>query len=193
MLETTAPLTTASPSVRGRLKIATTAAHARLDTLAERFDLSTRTAYAEFLSAHAAVLIPLEQMLAENGVVDLLADWPERSRSSALMRDLDILRADLRAALVPSFATEAEMFGVLYVLEGSRLGARVILRAIDENTMNGATHYLRHGGVKLWPSFLDAMENAPGVAANFPATLDAALTTFEIFERAFGAELQAAA
>lgn len=193
MLETMAPPTTTPSSVRGRLKIATAAAHARVDSLAARFDLSDCNGYAEFLTAHAAVLIPFEQMLAENGVNSVLADWPERSRSGALMRDLDILRAELRAVPVPLFSTEAEIFGALYVLEGSRLGARFLLRGVNEDAVSGATHYLRHGDTKLWPTFLEALESSREVASDFSSTLDAALTTFEIFERAFRTDLQVAA
>lgn len=193
MFEMMEPPATTPSRLRARLKIATVAAHERLDLLAARFDLSNRKAYAAFLAAHAAALIPLEQMLAEHGVVQFLPDWPHRSRSAALMRDLDILQTELRAHPVPVFSIEAEIFGALYVLEGSRLGARFILRQIDKSAVGGAIHYLSHGDPNLWPTFLAALEDSPDAHANFASVLDAALSTFEIFERAFGADLEMAA
>jgi len=186
------PATTPS-RLRVRLKIATAAAHERVDLLAARFDLSDRNRYAQFLAAHAAAIVPLEQMLAEYGVANLLPDWALRSRSAALLRDLDLLHAELRVIPVPIFASEAQMLGSLYVLEGSRFGARFILRQVDPNAISGATHYLNHGAPDFWSGFLSVLENSPGAQENFNSVLDAALSTFDAFERAFGADLELAA
>jgi heme oxygenase len=181
----TEPPPTTPSSVRMKLRIATASAHARLDALAADFPLSTREGYADFLAAHAAALIPIEQALAEAGVNDVLPDWPARCRSGAIMRDLDLLRADLRAITIPPICGEAEIFGTLYVLEGSRLGARVILQNLDARVAGSATNYLRHGDTRLWQSFLAALEASPPAQEEFSVTLDAALATFETFERAF--------
>jgi heme oxygenase len=180
-------------SLRVKLRISTASAHARLDGLAAAFPLSTRDGYADFLAAHAAALIPIEQALAEADVNALLPDWPSRCRSGAVMRDLDILRAELRAIAVPPICGEAAIFGTLYVLEGSRLGARVILQNLDPRIAGAATHYLQHGDTRLWPTFLSALEASNEAHEDFSATLDAALCTFEVFERAFQSACEVAA
>ena len=58
----------------------------------------------------------------------------------------------------------AEMLGLVYVLEGLRMGARVILSRLAEEpdtAIIGATAYLRHGfGRRLWPTFLTTLEPA---------------------------------
>jgi heme oxygenase len=187
-------LPAATPSrLRARLRVATGAAHNRVEALAARLDLSDRRGYARFIAAHAAVLIPLEQMLAEQGVTKILADWPRRTRSAALMRDLDTLHTELWAIPVPVFSTEAEMLGTLYVLEGSRLDARHILRQLGNDAAPGATHYLSHGTPELWPAFLSVLENSRNVQEDFASVVDAALSTFEMFERAIGLDLEMAA
>lgn len=62
------------------------------------------------------------------------------------------------------------MAGILYVLEGSRLGGSVILRRVlasPDATLHDHVRFLRHGeGLRLWPSF------AAWLAADEPAQAD---------------------
>lgn len=176
-----------SDSLRGFLRKATYEKHQQLDRLATVFSIDTRAGYARFLAAQAAALIPLEMALENSGVHDVLPDWPVRSRRAALLRDLTILAAPYATAPVPVPASAAEIFGVLYVLEGSRLGARVILRELDPSIHAlGATQYLRHGeDAGLWQSFLTALENTPAARSDVAAVEAAANSAFAVFQRAF--------
>jgi heme oxygenase (biliverdin-IX-beta and delta-forming) len=65
-------------------------------------------------------------------------------------------------AAVPEIGGEAHQFGMLYVLEGSRLGARLLARnarAHADARVRSATRYLRHGeNERFWQSFLSALE-----------------------------------
>jgi heme oxygenase len=105
---------------------------------------------------------PIEHGLVQAGVHRILPDWDQRERASALAEDL----ADLgvRSAAAPECPIGADagtILGWSYVLEGSRLGAGVILRMVEaseEPRMRCATRFLRHGeGQGLWTSFKAAL------------------------------------
>ena len=100
----------------------------------------------------------------------LLPDWTRRTRAAALRADLtDLGITDVAAATAPPLAGAAGMFGALYVLEGSRLGARLLvpdLLAGGSAQVRAATRYLRHGeGHRLWQSFLAHLESSQPVRA----------------------------
>jgi heme oxygenase len=122
---------TFSGSIRHLLLSETATDHANVDArFSALIDLGT-AGYGEFLRRSAAAICPLEQALLEGKVECILPDWEERSRRAALRADLaDFGIADPTLAQRPSLGEEAHQFGVLYVLEGSRLGARVLARRL---------------------------------------------------------------
>lgn len=175
--------------LRERLRVETRAAHDRVDAAFSRFDLLDREGYGAFLLAHAKALPALETALDEAGAASIVADWPERRRTPALEADLKGLglrRPERRP--VPKLGGAAEALGALYVLEGSRLGARLLLgrvRASSDPDVRGAVAYLSHGEAhRFWPSFLLALERRPYE----PAVVDGALAAFALFGRAAGME-----
>ena len=124
--------------------------------------------YRSFLLASAAAVFPLEQALLTAGVGSLLPDWTRRTRAAALRADLTNLGiTDVALATAPPLAGAARMFGALYVLEGSRLGARLLVPAVlagGNPRVRVATRYLRHGeGHQLWQSFLTHLESSQPV------------------------------
>jgi len=149
-------------SVRHVLRAATASLHARVDTLMSQ-RLEQPDGYRLFIEAMAAGILPLESALEKARISDLLPDWAQRSRTMAL-------RADLKALALPVPHTtidlesddEAYLLGVVYVLEGSRLGSRVILRNLEKARVatGGATGYLSHGDgeTSLWQTFLTRLE-----------------------------------
>lgn len=176
-------------SIRHRLRAATASLHARVDdhmgTLLQQPD-----GYATFLAATAAGLLPLEQALAEAGISAVMTDWPLRTRSAALRADLASLSLSAPDTPLPSEefkrGGEAFLLGALYVLEGSRLGARVILRALEASPSHGqhrdALRYLSHGqGQPLWPTFLAQLEASPDVRRDPNRTCAGASTAFTLF------------
>ena len=155
-------------SARGYLRAATNDLHTRLDARLAPLVLRGDAGYREFLFRSAMALLPVEQALNKAGVVNVLPDWPQRSRSSALTGDLAAL--SLPQPTPTKFAKvrgEAFQFGMLYVLEGSRLGARLLLAEVEATllpTTQVATRYLSHGqGLSLWPTFLQRLEASPQV------------------------------
>jgi len=133
--------------------------------------------YRSFLLASAAAVFPLEQSLP---------DWTRRTRAAALRADLtDLGITDVAAATAPPLAGAARMFGALYVLEGSRLGAKLLvpdLLAGVSTRVRAATRYLRHGeGHRLWQSFLTHLESSQDVRACPGEAIAGARLAFALF------------
>src|SRR6201996_9611544 len=155
----------AIPGLRDRLRQATAEAHRTLDAWLGAFDLARLDGYRRFLEINAAALLPLEASLEAAGVATIFPDWPWRSRRAAIAADLARIGGSLRPlGEAPEF-NRAAVFGTLYVLEGSRLGAKFLRRSIAASTdpvISRATAYLDHGsGQNLWQGFLHRLEHEP--------------------------------
>lgn len=176
-------------SLHETLRTSTRALHERAEQAFARFDLTRRDGYGEFLQAQGAALIPLERALDAAGAARLLPDWPARKRSPALEADLAALA--LRAAAPqppPRFANDDEALGALYVLEGSKLGARYLLARVSANDFaRSATAFLAHGEAPeqkgAWPAFLQTLAAIPFDPSRAAAVLTGATAAFHLFER----------
>ncbi len=83
------------------------------------------------------------------------------------------------------------MFGVLYVLEGSRLGARILVKQIRAGcpALSEATAFLTHGqGSRLWPTFLQALESGVD-REGLDAAINGAGYAFSLFDMSFARAL----
>ncbi|MDR3469130.1 MAG: biliverdin-producing heme oxygenase [Xanthobacteraceae bacterium] len=180
-------------SLRDIIQDATARSHARFDAAITRADLRRADDYASFLRSQAEALFPLETALERHGVGDLLPNWEQRRRTPALEHDLAALDTGVDPLPVPELKRGGdhpipEMLGVVYVLEGTRISARVILaRIADEPDARiiAATAYLRHGfGRRFWPSFLATLESNPAARAHPARVIAGAQLGFGLFERA---------
>jgi heme oxygenase len=86
---------------------------------------------------------------------------------------------------VPEIRDEAYQFGILYVLEGSRLGAGVLARAArasGDRRIVGAMRFLCHGnGQGFWTSFLQHLEASRSVFHAPHEAVAGALSAFALF------------
>lgn len=144
-----------APSTMDRLRRETAAEHALLERATRMMapDLSLGD-YHHYLAEMRAVHAAVEPCLAQvAGLAAVLPDVEDRRKLPLLERDLDRLAASLGALAPPSpdrhpslpCASVAEALGVLYVLEGSTLGGRLIRRHLAQvlgSRVNGATSYL---------------------------------------------------
>jgi heme oxygenase len=167
------------------LRAATIDLHAAVDARFSRGWNRDAKGYAAFLVALARVVIPLERALETAGVAKLLPDWADRRRSDALAEDLASLDEPLSPIHVEPLAGEAQMFGALYVLEGSRLGGKLLLkRALEhpDERVRAATRYLSHGADRnLWPSFVQRLDASAAVAEAPDDAVAAARWAFMLF------------
>jgi heme oxygenase len=173
-------------SLRSLLRDSTTAAHAAVDRQFAAMLAAGLPGYVDFLRASAAAILPLEQALAAARVHDILPDWDARTRATALRDDLDALGVPAPAVRVHvAVEGEARQFGMLYVLEGSRLGAKILARqaqASADPRIRAATRYLRHGeGQRLWPSFVARLEASAATARAPHEAVAGALAAFALF------------
>ena len=134
-------------------------------------------------------MLPLEILIEAAGIKKLLGDWPARSRRHALLNDLAGVAAPVVYLRLPHYEFEtATLFGIVYVLEGSRLGARVLLRYVLANNdpiFTENVRYLQHGvSEQLWSSFLRRLESVSDVSRNIHRAVEGALFAFSAFEQA---------
>jgi heme oxygenase len=169
-----APLTCAigngtfSGSIRQLLRTKTKADHAHVDSRFSALINRGPAAYGEFLRLSAAAIYPIEHALVVGEIERVLPDWHRRVRKAALSADLEELRIEAPAlSPLPQLRGEPQLFGALYVLEGSRLGARVLiqrLQAAPNPPPRSTMRYLRHGeGQSLWRTFLEKLESSAAV------------------------------
>lgn len=140
-------------SARSFLKDGTEAAHAALDASLSRFDLANRDSYAALLQVHARVLPAVENMLTQE---QEMPRWG--SRVPLLMQDLaELGRVPAVLMTAGERLGRARACGMLYVVEGSRLGGRMLLRSV---------------GSELPSRFLSAV-HGPGEWQEILASIDA--------------------
>lgn len=155
--------------------------HHELDERISFLDLSDTGDYAAFLRIHAAALPALEGALDAGGVATGFPAWPRHRRSDALIADLDAcgIAHEPGASLRPVHGVEAQM-GVLYVLEGSRLGGRLLERQAKGQA--GRNAFLTHGaGLPLWQDFLSHLECLPEDAATKRGLENGARIAFRLY------------
>ena len=136
--------------------------HDALDARLVLSNLTSRTGYIDYLLINWAC-VPIEHALERAGIDQVLPDWERRRRRNALLTDLEAL-----GVAPPSYAALAidsdvgSLLGWSYVLEGSRLGASVVLQTVmasSELEIASTTGFLRHGdGERLWESFKVELE-----------------------------------
>ena len=173
-------------SVRRHLRTATNDLHSDLDARLAPLITQGDTGYAKFLSCSAAALLPIERALGEAGIAAVLPDWPQRSRSEALRLDLsDLSLPEPSSPPSAKIGGRAFQLGMVYVLEGSRLGARLLLREAQFTlgpAARAAMRYLSHGqGLPLWQTFLQRLEASPDVCREPEHAAAGARAAFQLF------------
>ncbi|GAB6388889.1 biliverdin-producing heme oxygenase [Stutzerimonas marianensis] len=147
-------------SIRLRLRAATAAQHERVDAAFSSYNLEDQAGYRAFLLAHLRVVQPVEVALEKSGIAALITDWPARQRRHALLADLEALGT--AGPLTEPLAirpTPGWCLGACYVLEGSRLGNRLLARRVAAANPGAPLHYLAHSDTTpSWPGFLEQFE-----------------------------------
>lgn len=180
---------------RQHLRQATRRAHDALDARVGAFgDLA---AYRRYVAGIAAFRRGVEAALAGIALPESLKGWRPQMIAGELASDsralslgqLEAPSEEIAAVRETLFVTpgDSALFGMLYVLEGSALGARFLLRRAAElglNAQNGAAHLAAQAGnINGWPTFIVALEKAETFDED--AAARAANETFARAERAF--------
>jgi heme oxygenase len=168
------------PTLRDSLRRATAAAHQRVDDLFGSSDFGNAKGYSRFLRAQACAWETLWPLL----------DPGSKARADALRRDLDTLRLD-RPEPLPEALPDALSIGHRYVLEGSRLGSTVLLRALSEaapSLASRASAYLTESAkIDGWKRLSTSLQMDRDGCDSPAMIIDDALFMFGLFERAWRA------
>lgn len=176
---------------RNLLRAATSEAHARVDAC---FPLGLRDAgaYRRYLLGMQALVAAAEHGLAAADLDACWAAWKRPARIDWLLDDLRVTGARaLPAGATLEIADSASAAGVLYVLEGSALGASQLLRdvaALGHSAMLGARFLAHHGGGgsgARWREYTRCLADARFDARQEAAMLDAAARAFAFAEHEF--------
>ena len=199
------PLTLSAPplSVLQQLRTATAIPHTRLEARLPltRPELDHGT-YTRIIQAYYGFHAPLQRLI--DGLPGFASD-PERQKLPALIKDLralglsgeDIDQLPLCTDL-PSIASQAQLLGVMYVMEGATLGGQVLRRIVADRLGIDADSggefldvYGRDTG-RLWKGFLsrlagfdhpDTHSQDTSSLGTHSQVVDAACATFACFEQ----------
>lgn len=158
--------------------------HRAVEAALASYDLLEADGYRGFLLAQARAVLPIERALDEAGVIGIVPDWPDRRRSQALCEDLLCLggAAPVDADHALAIGTPGQSLGALYVLEGSRLGGRLLAQRVAgsrDPSLREATSFLRHSaGPGKWKAFLTILNASPSPHGE---VFDGARQAFEQF------------
>ena len=167
-------------SARSALRMATAECHERVDALFTQVDLADRGSYGRFLAAQARAHVATEEALSRGGAAEVLADWPERQRSERLRADLASLEVPMPPAdSAIDFGCPSEVLGGVYVLEGSRLGGRLLRRSVPADFPCSFLDAADPGG---WRRLLDLLEERLTDEGRRERAIAAARQVFALFE-----------
>ncbi|MBV1836606.1 biliverdin-producing heme oxygenase [Acetobacter estunensis] len=166
-------------TLRGRLRSATRPLHNELDALIE--PLTTPEAYRRYVRGIAGFRLSGEEALRSACWPEALNDWRPTFLKPELLADLADL--ELEAAPVGDVLVldcPEKTVGLAYVLEGSALGARVLIQqaqalGFDQNF--GARHLVRQVSRPThWSGFVERLEKMDYLAPD--KVMSAACTAF---------------
>lgn len=146
------------------LRARTATAHQRLENaLGLPYSILSAGDYADWLGRFLGLYEPLEGALAS------FRDWPSftaarlQSQSARIRCDLAAMGVDARAmprastSLLPALPTFPHAVGALYVMEGAKLGGRIILRDLDARLgagIGGARSFFGGRGEAVPPEWI---------------------------------------
>jgi heme oxygenase len=182
--------------MREQLRLSTRSAHERLEAVVD-FDrrLTSLAAYRSFLESFFRFLQPVEAQLADLDLSKIGIDYAPRRKLGCVeadLKDLGHTQESLDAlapfTLASRLSEPLDAFGVLYVLEGSSLGRRMMLGKLAPKLNIGphwAGRFFYGYGENtsiMWRNFMDALNKAgeaPGAASRIETSASAAFAAFE--------------
>ena len=175
-----------------RLKTATAPLHERIDArIAQSSAFKSLSGYSAYLSRTFAVRKSMEDLLDSSQAQRLYPAWPDRRIAATIKLDLEDLG-------VVEPATDLQkrhplgaggIFGALYVLEGSAIGAKWVARQVQflgAHSDHGRRHLTSQtSSPGAFNEFLSLLEAADLAGEQEEECLSAAIYTFECFERSY--------
>jgi heme oxygenase (biliverdin-IX-beta and delta-forming) len=164
------------------LREATREAHENLDALFTGFDLTNGEGYRRFIGAQASAMLAVEAVLDASGAAAVVDDWPRRRRGDALIADAAALGLEPSTVPAPTFTSLPEVAGALYVVEGSRHGARFLRKQVPADLPTAFLDADQPPG--SWAKLLDRIDAILYQPEADEAAVKSALAVFEVFVQA---------
>jgi len=188
-------------SIRMRLRYDTRKVHERLDHSFSTFDLTSNHDYERFLRTHINGLAAIESLLERQAPTPAVAALPRLNYLPLALADHAALPGngphppapDLLAlpepALTPITSPETAT-GLIYVIAGSRLGARILATRVNAaSTVMPATYLNEESGSAYWQQFVSALEVDFKTGSGYYHLRQGALSGFDLFQQAFNRAL----
>ncbi|NJC02460.1 heme oxygenase [Xanthomonas sp. 3272] len=152
-----------------------------------------RAAYALILRRHHALLAGFEAQLSDWLSTLIGTGWQYRRRVPALREDLHTLGQPPQAPIAaPAAGNDAARWGMLYVIEGSQLGGRIIARTLrkQQPALADALRYfeLANDDPAGWRRFQAVLDQRLDTSSAREAAIDGAQRMFAHFHTCLAAE-----
>lgn len=159
--------------------------------------ITTLESYTRLLQKFLGFYLPIEPSLLDvQNRYTLPMDVHQRSKSPLLLRDLrDLGMQPLNThtlplcETLPSLTTPAQMWGCLYVLEGSTLGGVLLSKHITQQlgltAENGCAFFCSYGSQigSMWRTFTRTLEAYACTSHEEDLIIDAACETFAVLHQ----------
>jgi heme oxygenase len=159
------------------LRTRTASCHRDTEAAYADFNLTERRSYTLFLQAHSRAVSAAERALAATSG---LPHW--RPRALLLEDDLDALDALVPLPLsFPAVRDVGTAWGVLYVLEGSRIGSELLCRRVPQDLPR--SYLAASHGAGEWRAFRAALGEAlaDGDEGTLERAVAGAISCFTLF------------
>ena len=174
--------------MRDILKTQTRDLHIELDEAFSELKLQNHQHYGKFLIAHAWVIIPLEKQLIRSEKFNIIPSAEKRLRTSSLKSDLSCLalnEPETNSTTMSYINALSEIAGIMYVLEGSRLGAKTLVNQLKETPSHYPKSFLNHGeGERFWSSYISWLNSNSWKKEEQEEAIAAAQNVFELYLQA---------
>jgi heme oxygenase len=175
------------------IKEATLAAHQQLEkkVILKLKAIRSDADYAALLTHFYNYFSGLEKVIAPYITTDVLPDYGKRRNTARLeadIRELGAHMAELPAIAFPAVNDALEAMAVLYVMEGSVLGGRIIVEMLAKSSIiRGISFFSGYGAATglMWKTFLAALDDRGSNEADVDRAVQKANETFLRFSEAF--------
>jgi heme oxygenase (biliverdin-IX-beta and delta-forming) len=169
------PLTLATATVAQVVKKETAFLHQEVEQILIPClnDIISLEDYAAVLQCFYSYYLPIEQAIQQHVSSSILPDIERRRTALLIVDDLAFLGMpvdETKAAALPQINNIAQAFGVLYVLEGSTLGGKVIAKMLAKNPAlplpPGALNFFngyKDATGKMWTNFVEVLNQQQDV------------------------------
>ena len=175
------------PNLRLRLREQTQSDHDAVERLFDRHDVSTPTGMTIFLQAHNIALARFDASLSRATAQSTL-HIP--SLREAIARDLDMLGVEMATPdAQPAPESPPHPLGLIYVIAGSRLGAKILAKRVADSRSPDVRHALAYltcnDADQMWVQTRTLLERWFGSALIEAQIITSAKTGFQWFAEAF--------